>query len=502
MTIIVVFFIRFIFKFFIRPYIKLMAYKNFRGGEFVYIPLIGDYANHQADLEPHGDVYYSAFKRIEANPNIRALFFPLMTGVRINLYDPELIKEFFANYSKFIKDPEMFAPLPSLVRNGLVFTEGEKWKSQRKLISQVFHFDYMNACIPIINRKCLEWIDSYCRDGTQVFLDVKKTMKMYTSRVIWRMFFGEEDIQTSVDSEKFMETILNYASGAMTRCFSLYNFFLGPKFFKLGLRASDREYNFEHQIVDTFAKTQLKYFREKLSKEKDSAPKQSRNLIELLLLEASKQSGNEEKVSDLDVMSQIVTFLVAGTDTTLNLLTMTHYFLALYPEIQQKLRDEVIQHLDKTGEITYEKLSKLDYLTAILKETLRLYGPADSTFPRVATEDVILGDLLVRKGTQILPNLKIVHSSPKSFSNPQEFRPERWIEKKDPGVKDPFAYAPFSNGARRCIGEQLAWTEAKIMITELVRRYQIDIERPYKLKMECRLIYENTKPLNAIYTKL
>ena len=500
-TVVIILTIRFILKYFILPYIKLMRYKNFKGGHFLYKPLLGEFIDLQADLNAHGDLYASTIKRIEENPNIRAIFFPFLATVRVNLYDPELIKEFFSKTAKFIKDPVMFAPMSRMLKSGLVFSEGEKWKSQRKLISQVFHFDYINACLPIINLKCLEWLDTYCKNESKVTVDVKKTLKMYTSKTVWRIFFGEEEIDSEAETERLIEMMLDNAS--IERCYSLLNLFFGPKIFDLGLRAVDRKYNHEARLIENFARKKLNYFKEKLAKEQDSpSDKHSRNLIERLLIEASKQEEGGETVSDFEIMNQIMTFLVAGTDTTMNLLMLSQYHLAFYPEVQKKLREEIMQHVGKTGEITYEKLLKLDYLTAILKETLRLYGPADVTFPRTAIEDVMLGDLVVRKGDMVSATFKIVHSNPKYFTNPREFRPERWIEKTDPGVKDPFSFTPFAAGARRCIGEQLAYIEAKIMVVELVRRYHIDIQRPFQLRMGYGLVYENGEPMIGIYTKL
>lgn len=509
-TVVVILITRFISKYLLIPYIKMRRYKGFKGGSFVYTPVLGDFAKMQADLKTHDDLYYSAVKRIIANPNLRALFYPMFNGLRIDLYDSELIKEFFIKQSKFVKEPVFLGPMLQLIPGGLVVAEGEKWKSQRKLISQVFHYDYINACIPIINRKGQEWIENYIvkEESKEIpstsIIDVKKAMKMYTSRVIWRTFFGEEDIVSGAESEKFLELILHNVGEIAQQSFSVFNVFFGPGFFQLGLRAEDRKSNQETKIVLEFARKKLNDFREKLSKENESlsSSNHTRNLIELLLIEASKHPVPEESLSDSELISQIVTFLLAGTDTTLNLIVMMHYFLALYPQVQEKLREEIMQHIGKTGEITYEKLSKLDYLTAVMKETLRMYGPADTIFPRVATEDIMIGDLLVHKGDIVTPVIRIVGSNPKYFSNPEEFRPERWIEKTDPGVNDPFAFTPFSAGPRRCIGEQLAYVEAKSMIVELVRRYHIDIKRPFKLRMDYGLAYENKEPMLAIYTKL
>ena len=501
LTIILMMFVRILMKYVLRPILMVHSYRKTKGVYCKYTPVVGFFLEMGRDFEAHKDFHYSALQRIYSNPDQRIAVACYFDKAFIYLYDPELIKEFLNKQTKFaIKDPRLFGALTGLIKDGLVFIEGEKWKSQRKLISQVFHFDYMNSFIPTINQIAQEWIKANCAQETSS-VNLHFMSKKFTSKVIWRMFFGEESYAEKEEADKILHLAIKNAADVMENCFSLTNLFLGPSFFKLKLRSFDRQLYRESQILHDFVRGKLEHYKERLEHEKTSKiqSNRSKNLIELLLEDSLKANEAGEKLTNNEIMAQIFTFFIAGTDTTSNLLIMTHYFLAQYPEVQNKLREEINKY---DGEITFELLLKMEYLNAVIKETLRLYGPADGIFPRVAMEDTMIGDVVIPKGYAIGLGMRELHSNPKYFSNPKEFRPERWIEKSDIGVKDPFIFIPFSAGGRRCIGEQLAYTEAKILLVHLVRNFKVDIQKPYPLNMGFGLVYESKEPMTAIYTKI
>ena len=277
----------------------------------------------------------------------------------------------------------------------------------------------------------------------------------------------------------------------------------GPNFYKFGLRAFDRKYKADNAWVQEYCRRQFETYKKKIldDKAKGTVEGRPKHLFELMI-EAAMNAEEGDKIPDIEIQSQIRTFLMAGTDTTANLLALAHYFLSEYPEVQEKAREEVKKYIGVSQEIKYDQLSKLDYLTAILKECLRMYGPASSLFPRVVKEEITLKDLKVRKGYSLGVAVNGLSYNPKNFSNPFEFKPERWIEKQDLGVKDPFLFLPFWTGARRCIAEHLAYIEAKLLLAELLRSYKIDIKRPYEFKMKIGMVYETVNPIQAIYTEL
>ena len=516
-TISTILIIRILHKYFLKPYFLLQQFKKYKGCLCIYRPVIGIMREILINERQHGDAAFDMKRRVMEDPSLRVVASPIMDRVQLSLYDSDLVKQFLNKESMVtIKYTGMFSKTPEFLKNGLVFTEGEKWKRQRKLISQVFHFDYMNNSLPIIRATAKEWIDNHCKISTEsaspsfAVVDVSKELKMYSSTVLWRIFFGEDRFLEGQSGPAMVEVILNNIATTRKLSMSLWNFIFGARFFSLGLREIDRQYNLENKIIKRLFYSKFEQSRESINaktkaQQSDSSatnatsPPSSnpsfKNLIELLIQQS-------EGLPDLEIVSQIYTFFMAGTDTTSELLTTSHYLLATHPEVQAKLREEVITEIGRTEEIKYDHISKMEYLNAVIKEALRFGSPALTTTPRIATQDFMLGEIGVKKGTVVTVDLMGLAFNPKYFSQPEEFRPERWIEKKDPGAIDTSTHLPFSAGARRCIGEQLALIESKVMLCELVRQFNIELKTPFELKMGVGLVYRVNPPVNVVYTPI
>ena len=184
-------------------------------------------------------------------------------------------------------------------------------------------------------------------------------------------------------------------------------------------------------------------------------------------------------------------------DTTGHLLGMTLYNLATHPEHLINLKKERDAIYNKEPIITADALQKMDVLHCFLKETLRFYTPAPSTFPRIAIEDHKLGDLSIKKGTLVRPDFFTMFFDEKYFKNPEEFDPARW--NTSDRTLDSHAFTPFSAGPRNCIGQHLAIIESKVIICEFLNRFDFKLEDNYKLKMIVRFLYE---PYDEIKLKL
>lgn len=498
----VLFVIRIAAKYFIRPYYLLQQLKKVKGGILSYRPIFGNFPELIKSERIHKDALYVMKKNVQENPDLRFVASTFMSELYISLYDPELIKEFLNKQTLFVeKDLRIFGTITKTSKAGLVFSEGERWKSLRKLISQVFHFDYMNSSIPIISRTANEWVERFCT-GPVSTVNVSKELKTYTATVIWRIFFGEESIDEKEESAKIIQTALESFRMTMTQSRSRWNFIFGPKFFKLGLRKFDRDFKRKYNWLLNVYTAKLKRFRQSIAEKhkKQGQADKHKNLVELLI-EQSEKEMNGAGFSDLDIISQISTFFTAGTDTTSELLTISHYHLAMNQDIQEKIREEIKMHIGE-AEITYEHFAKMDYLNAFVKEALRMHGPSVGVFPRVAKRDEMIGDIKIKKGFSVNVATVGLNYNPKFFKEPERFRPERWLEKEDAGVRNPLAYLPFSAGPRRCIGEQLALIEAKILLSNVIRNFKIDIQKPYELVMGIGLGYSARNPIHAVYTRI
>lgn len=181
-------------------------------------------------------------------------------------------------------------------------------------------------------------------------------------------------------------------------------------------------------------------------------------------------SLQSKTISEVEALAQCFMFLLAGQGTTSSVMSFTLYLLALNPEAQSKLRDEVDECFEKHGEFpSYQVTSKLPYLHGVVSESIRMFPPA-SRLEREASEDYILGDtgIKVPKGCVVAIPIYAMHHDPENFPDPYSFKPERFIGENLNSVK-PYTYLPFGAGPRNCIGMRFGLEALKLCLLHSVR---------------------------------
>ena len=181
-----------------------------------------------------------------------------------------------------------------------------------------------------------------------------------------------------------------------------------------------------------------------------------------MLMHARDEDGSG--MSDKQLRDEVLTFLLAGHETTALALTWTWYLLSQRPEVEEKLHAE-LQHVLGGRSPQFVDLSALAYAERIIKESMRLYPPAWS-LARKATEDFELRGYRIPAGSNIVMSQWIMHRNPKYFHDPEKFDPDRWL---DPAMQKlpKFAYFPFGGGPRQCIGNSFATMEATLLLATI-----------------------------------
>ena len=166
------------------------------------------------------------------------------------------------------------------------------------------------------------------------------------------------------------------------------------------------------------------------------------------------------------------TFLVASFDTSSFVTNTTLLLLALHPDVQQRVFEEVQSILgDEDRPVEAEDLSKMEYLDWVIKESLRLF-PAGSVIPRRASQDTTVGGFVVPKGSVVFLNITSLHRNPDIFKDPLKFDPTRFSPERSAN-RHPFAFLPFSAGLRCCPGQYLAFTLIKTTLSAIVRNFKV-----------------------------
>jgi cytochrome P450 len=354
---------------------------------------------------------------------------------------PDLIKYVLIDNHLNFEKGEGFKLFHEAIGFGLLTSDGEKWKNDRKVISLEFRRQSTDNNFRLI----LEELDKLKQDWSEkAELNLSKGINTFTTKTICRILFNWE-----IDAS-FIPTFRKW--------FKDYDTFIGKQqksFIKLPLW-----FPLPYLIRARKAVKGLRGFAKELMHDRINSSEDDNNIIKRM-----HEAGFDEKT----VIDHILTMIIAGHETTANTMLFIFVELAKNPEYFQKLKDEV-RNFD--GEFNYDNISKLQYLDIIIKESMRLW-PAVPLFPRIAKTDDRLAEYEVKKGSLIAFSPWIMHRSEKYWDDPHKFYPERFIGKE---FEKEYIYFPFSLGPRKCIGADMSTMQIKEVFFYLIKNFDFDID--------------------------
>ncbi|KAF7631154.1 hypothetical protein Mgra_00008595 [Meloidogyne graminicola] len=177
----------------------------------------------------------------------------------------------------------------------------------------------------------------------------------------------------------------------------------------------------------------------------------------------------DKYLSKIELFAQGLILLIAGYETTGSILQFAIYMLTMHPEVQTKLREEINEILGIEDKISYEHLKRMEYLQAVIQETLRMFPPAPMT-NRVCNTNLNIKGINLHEGDLIgIPIYSIQHSD-EFYSEPEKFRPERFFKEEKADI-DPATFLTFGLGPRNCIGMRFAEFQMQIVVAFIVRHF-------------------------------
>ncbi len=372
--------------------------------------------------------------------------FAVGEGHQYMVANPDMIREILVRQSSiFIKGGDYTDEKQGMARfmgQGLVTSNGDFWKRQRRLVAPAFHTQRISAYADTMVSHGLEIMDSWYDGET---LDVDEEMMELTLMIVGRTLF-DADASTTAESVKQAVEVVQKASNTAT---------LLPHWVPTPLRIRSKIAN------DTLDKIVYQFINERRASGDDNG-----DLLSMLLL---SEDTDGERMTDKQVRDEAVTLFLAGHETTANTLNWTWWLLAQYPEVEAKFHHELDTVL-KGQAPTLEDLRRLPYTAMVIKESMRLMPPVWS-IGRTANEDTEVMGYSFPKGTGVNIVMYSVHRHPDIWDKPNEFIPERWAED---GIDDlpKYAYMPFGGGPRICIGNSFASMEANLLLATIAQRYQ------------------------------
>ena len=367
------------------------------------------------------------------------------------LYHPDDIEYVISTNAKnFIKSRNQRSPLfRRLVGNGLLSSEGETWKRQRRLSQPAFHRQrisaYGDVMVEYADRMIAGWHEGEVRD-------LHRDMMRLTLEIVVKTLFNA-DVSNDADKVgRVLARIVTPFAGQATIKWIMDNRLPTP---------THRQFNRDAREIDAIVY--------RIINERRSGGQDEGDLLSMLL-KAQDEDGSH--LSDQQLRDEVMTIFLAGHETTALTLSWTWYLLAQNPEIEARFHAELAEVLG--GRLpTMEDLSRLRYTEMIAKESMRLYPPAYA-LGREAVKDCEIGGFSVPAGTQVFMFQWITQRDPLFFPEPNRFYPERWTDDFTNSLPK-YAYFPFGGGPRACIGNYFAMMEIVLLLATIGQRFRFSL---------------------------
>ena len=379
---------------------------------------------------------------------------------RLNYYllnNPELIQDVLVNRSEnFVKAPA-WRRGKAILGEGLLTSEGEFHRRQRRLVQPAFHRNRIESFASIMTDFATQ-VQKDWKDASVV--DMAQTMNRVALLVVAKTLFGAE-----VESE----------TTAVSRAFTMIR--------KQWWRTLVLQYVPFSEPLEKFLLTKQRKFKEardrldatvyKIINNRRKSGDDRGDLLSMLLL-TQDEEGDGKGMTDAQVRDEVMTIFLAGHETTASSLTWSWYLLSQHAEIEKKFHAELDSVL--AGRIpTIEDVPNLKYTKMIFTETLRLYPPI-WLLNRQALKDYTVKSYVIPSNSVVLMCPFVIQRDPRYYSHPQKFDPDRWKT----GTQDEiprYAYFPFGGGPRYCLGDQFAWLEGVMILATIGQHWRFDLDK-------------------------
>jgi cytochrome P450 len=375
--------------------------------------------------------------------------------VAFALFHPDYVYHVLVKHREnYTKQSRGYNKLRQVVGNGLVTSEGDFWLRQRRLLQPAFApgrlAGFAGAMVAASEQVAQSWEPAAERGEA---IDVADEMMRLTMRIVGETLLGTDVTGEASDVGPALSLVLDEVS---RRIHTPWNFRE-----RLPL-ASNRRYQRALQTLNRSV--------QKIIDEHRSQSARSEDLLAMLMAACDEQTGS--KMSDQQLRDEVMTFFLAGHETTAKALTWTFYLLSKHVEVRSRLEREIDTVLSGRP-ATAEDLPKLSYAKQVIQESMRLFPPVWG-LARMTTQADQIGDVTIPAGSPVLMSQYVTHRHRGFWENPEGFDPDRFLPERSEG-RHPYAYFPFGAGPRICIGNHFALIEAVLILATITSRWSLNL---------------------------
>ncbi|MFM9610747.1 cytochrome P450 [Streptomyces niveiscabiei] len=364
------------------------------------------------------------------------------------LCDPDLVHQVLVDDRTYDKGGAIFDLVRTVAGNGLATCPHRDHRRQRRLLQPAFHRERLPGYAKVMSSEITAMLQGWT-EGRE--LDVLATMNELTANLATRTLFAAElDDETFQELRQCMHDMLTGMMRRMLLPWPVLNRLPTPGNRRFA-RARSRLRQYVAQLTDDYRRAGVDHG----------------DLLSILLA-VRDDDGNA--LTEDELHDQVFTFYLGGSETTAPLLSWALYLLGQHPHVREELHTEVDTVL--AGRVAgHDDIPRLDVTRRVVMETLRLYPPG-WLFTRVTTKAAELAGHRLPAGSIVIYSPHIVHHRADLFPEPERFDPDRWREGE--GRPPRGVFTPFGSGARKCIGEVFALTEATLALASITARWQLD----------------------------
>lgn len=354
----------------------------------------------------------------------------------------------------------------------LLGQQGSEWQWRRKAWNPEFSSSNLSKYVEIINQACEQVVEEIQEAELLQEIRVDPVFVELTMRVICCLVFG---VPVNPKQPTLEGPPLNVAK--------LYDAIsvLSYRFLKAAVgqnksitflpNKDSQAYSTARQCINEFIAPRVDLALQ-MREQNNTVKENFSSLFQESML--VKIAAKEPKYNRESLIGEAIELLLAGTDTTAHTLSFAVAELSLNPRVFQQARSVVDRVWQNQGAISIENFKELSYISAIIKETLRLYSVASGSTPLEAKRETVIDGQVIPAGTGISWSMLAAGRDPEIYSpNPEQFMPERWLDKTKETSQLPMIH--FGSGSHRCLGEHLSMLEATVMLSLLLHHFDWEL---------------------------
>lgn len=362
------------------------------------------------------------------------------------LSSPDGVKHVLQDNHRNYKKAMTYDFLKPVVGHGLLTSEGDLWLRQRRLVAPIFHRRQIQTYVQTMIETTGSLLDEWERRREP--FDVAAEMSQLTLSIAGKLLFNRDIGEESSWIGENMTLLFRDVNRRLQNPLAMPRQVPTPQNRRVK-KAIDQLEDLVFGLID----------------ERTGREDEYEDLLSMFMQARDEETG--EKMSKEQIRDELMTFIIAGHETTSNHLSWTLYLLSQHPDVRRRLEAEIDENVG--GDLpTLEEVRELELLEKVMDESLRIYPPA-WTIEREPIEDDEFDGYLIEAGSIVVVGPYFVHHNANVWPNPEGFDPER--ERPD----HRYAHFPFGGGPRMCVGADFAILETKLILAAIVKRFRLDV---------------------------